>query len=178
MLVHWKIGDAHSFMGIRPDSLRSAMQRMLSSPPGFHVAKLRWISETGDPTERILTYARAENVDLIGFGVRKAGEITTHFPKHGALQGSAGMGLPGADLCILGGSPGQLKVQGLIPRISRVMHTFCCGVLGDVDHKRLDRQLLSSVPIISQNGTRSHGTGLFAETNLSVSNALHHVGEG
>jgi nucleotide-binding universal stress UspA family protein len=62
----------------QPDSLRSAMQRMFV-PQIDPRCEVKVVVETGDPTERILTYARAENVDLIGFGVRKAGEITTHF---------------------------------------------------------------------------------------------------
>lgn len=60
------------------ESLRSAMQRMFGSQIDPRCT-VRLVVEAGDPTERILAQARAENVDLIGFGVRKAGEITTHF---------------------------------------------------------------------------------------------------
>ena len=37
------------------------------------------VVEAGDPVQQILAHARAGNVDLIGFGVRKASEISTHF---------------------------------------------------------------------------------------------------
>jgi nucleotide-binding universal stress UspA family protein len=37
------------------------------------------VVEAGDPAEQILAHARADHVDLIGFGVRKAREISTHF---------------------------------------------------------------------------------------------------
>jgi nucleotide-binding universal stress UspA family protein len=60
------------------ESLRSAMQRMFETQIDPR-CKAKLVVEAGDPTERILAQARAENVDLIGFGVRKAGEITTHF---------------------------------------------------------------------------------------------------
>lgn len=60
------------------ESLRSAMHRMFS-PQIDPRCEAKLVVEAGDPTERILAQARAEKVDLIGFGVRKAGEITTHF---------------------------------------------------------------------------------------------------
>ena len=60
------------------DSLRSAMQRMFC-PQIDPRCEVRLVVEAGDPVERILAHARADKVDLIGFGVRKAGEISTHF---------------------------------------------------------------------------------------------------
>lgn len=60
------------------EGLRSAMQRMFSPQIDPRCAA-RFIVEAGDPAEQILAQARAEKVDLIGFGVRKAGEIITHF---------------------------------------------------------------------------------------------------
>lgn len=60
------------------ESLRNAMQRMFG-PQIDPRCEAKLIVEAGDPVERILAQARAEKVDLIGFGVRKAGEITTHF---------------------------------------------------------------------------------------------------
>lgn len=59
------------------EPLRWEMQRMFASeispecPAEFLVA-------SGDAAERILQVARTRNVDLIGFGIRKAAEITTH----------------------------------------------------------------------------------------------------
>jgi nucleotide-binding universal stress UspA family protein len=38
-----------------------------------------FIIDFGDPAERILAHAETGRADLIGLGVRKAGEITTHF---------------------------------------------------------------------------------------------------
>jgi nucleotide-binding universal stress UspA family protein len=60
------------------NSMRNAMQRMFG-PQIDPRCKANLVVETGDPTERVLTHARAEGVDLIGFGVKKAGEISTHF---------------------------------------------------------------------------------------------------
>lgn len=60
------------------ESLRNAMQRMFG-PQIDPRCEAKLIVEAGDPAERILAQARAEKVDLIGFGVRKAGEIITHF---------------------------------------------------------------------------------------------------
>lgn len=60
------------------DSLRSAMHRMFA-PQIDPRCKVRLVVKAGEPAEQILAQARAEKVDLIGFGVRKAGEITTHF---------------------------------------------------------------------------------------------------
>jgi nucleotide-binding universal stress UspA family protein len=60
------------------ESLRSAMRRMFCPQVDPRCA-IRLVVETGDPVEQILAHARGEKVDLIGFGVRKAGEITIHF---------------------------------------------------------------------------------------------------
>ncbi|MGZ4858643.1 MAG: universal stress protein [Candidatus Angelobacter sp.] len=60
------------------DSLRSAMQRMFC-PQIDPRCEVRLVVEAGDPVERILAHALADKADLIGFGVRKAGEISTHF---------------------------------------------------------------------------------------------------
>jgi nucleotide-binding universal stress UspA family protein len=60
------------------DSLRSAMRRMFGPQIDPRCA-IRLVVEAGNPAEQILAHARAEKVDLIGFGVRKAGEISTHF---------------------------------------------------------------------------------------------------
>src|SRR5579864_535251 len=60
------------------DSLRNAMQRMFG-PQIDSRCEVKLVVETGDPTERVLTHARTERVDLIGFGVKKAGELSTHF---------------------------------------------------------------------------------------------------
>ena len=38
-----------------------------------------FIVDFGDTAERILAHAQTGNVDLIGMGVRQAGEVTTHF---------------------------------------------------------------------------------------------------
>ena len=35
--------------------------------------------DSGDAAERILAHAESGRADLIGLGVRRAGEITTHF---------------------------------------------------------------------------------------------------
>lgn len=60
------------------DSLRSAMQRMFC-PKIDPRCGVKLVVEAGDPVERILANSRADKADLIGFGVRKAGEISTHF---------------------------------------------------------------------------------------------------
>jgi nucleotide-binding universal stress UspA family protein len=61
-----------------PDRLRSAMRRMFC-PQIDPRCEARLVVEAGNPVERILAHARADKIDLIGFGVRKAGEIITHF---------------------------------------------------------------------------------------------------
>jgi nucleotide-binding universal stress UspA family protein len=61
-----------------PDRLRSAMWRMFCRQIDPR-CEARLAVEAGDPVERILAHTRADKIDLIGFGVRKAGEISTHF---------------------------------------------------------------------------------------------------
>lgn len=60
------------------DSLRNAMRRMFG-PQIDPRCKVNLVVEAGDPAKRVLAHARADRVDLIGFGVKKAGEISTHF---------------------------------------------------------------------------------------------------
>ncbi|HET8890551.1 MAG TPA: universal stress protein [Candidatus Angelobacter sp.] len=60
------------------DSLCSAMQRMFC-PKIDPRCKVKLVVEAGDPVERILAHSRADKADLIGFGVRKTGQISTHF---------------------------------------------------------------------------------------------------
>ncbi len=60
------------------DSLCNAMQRMFC-PKIDPRCKVKLVVEAGDPVERILAHSRADKADLIGFGVRKAGQISTHF---------------------------------------------------------------------------------------------------
>jgi len=60
------------------EGLRNAMHRMFG-PQIDPRCTIKLVVEAGDPAVQILAQARAEKVDLIGFGVRKAGEITTHF---------------------------------------------------------------------------------------------------
>jgi nucleotide-binding universal stress UspA family protein len=61
-----------------PDAFKSAMNRMFSGQIDPR-CEIRLLVESGDPAERILAHACADKIDLIGFGVRKSGEITTHF---------------------------------------------------------------------------------------------------
>ena len=60
------------------EPLREEMQSIFSShfDPRFPV---EFIIDFGDTTERILAHAETGRADLIGLGVRQAGEITTHF---------------------------------------------------------------------------------------------------
>ena len=60
------------------DSLCRAMQRMFC-PKIDPRCKVKVVVESGDPVERILAHSHADKADLIGFGVRKAGQISTHF---------------------------------------------------------------------------------------------------
>jgi nucleotide-binding universal stress UspA family protein len=60
------------------DRLRSAMRRMFC-PQIDPRCDVKLIVEAGDPVEVILGHALAGKIDLIGFGVRKAGEIITRF---------------------------------------------------------------------------------------------------
>jgi nucleotide-binding universal stress UspA family protein len=79
-LLHVVPGDdrRHPSALDEQDSLRNAMQRMFCPKidPG---CEIELVVEAGDPVERILAHSRADRADLIGFGVRKAGEISTHF---------------------------------------------------------------------------------------------------
>ena len=59
------------------DALRSAMRRMFV-PQIDPRCEARLLVEAGDPVERILYHARNDKADLIGFGVRQGGEISTH----------------------------------------------------------------------------------------------------
>lgn len=59
------------------DALRSAMRRMFV-PQIDPRCEARLLVEAGDPVERILSHARNDKADLIGFGVRQGGEISTH----------------------------------------------------------------------------------------------------
>lgn len=71
-------GQRHAEAMDDPDRLRSAMRRMFCQQIDPR-CEARLVVEAGDPVERILAHARADKIDLIGFGVRKAGEIITHF---------------------------------------------------------------------------------------------------
>jgi len=59
-------------------ALRAEIQRMFCSQTDPR-CQLNTIVEPGNPIEQILAHAREDRVDLIGFGVRKATEISTHF---------------------------------------------------------------------------------------------------
>jgi len=61
-----------------PDVLQNAMERMFCAQVSPR-CEVRLVVESGDPAERILARARADNTDLIGFGVRNTGEISSHF---------------------------------------------------------------------------------------------------
>ncbi len=58
--------------------LRSQMIRMLG-PQISPKCEAEFVIDAGDASEKILAQAAKRDVDLIGFGVRKAAEITTHF---------------------------------------------------------------------------------------------------
>ena len=60
------------------EPLRQQMQSIFSS----HIdprCPAEFIVDFGDTAERILAHAETRRADLIGLGVRRAGEITTHF---------------------------------------------------------------------------------------------------
>jgi len=61
-----------------PDVFQSAMNRMFCGQIDPR-CEIRLLVESGDPAERILAHACADKIDLIGFGVRKRGKISTHF---------------------------------------------------------------------------------------------------
>ena len=60
------------------EPLRQEMQSIFSS----HIdprCPVEFVVDFGDSVERILAHAQTGNADLIGMGVRQAGELTTHF---------------------------------------------------------------------------------------------------
>jgi nucleotide-binding universal stress UspA family protein len=60
------------------DGLRTRLERMFR-PKIDPRCDLEIVVESGDPGDRIVARALAGNVDLIGLGVRRAGEVSTHF---------------------------------------------------------------------------------------------------
>lgn len=60
------------------EPLRKEMQSIFSSSIDPR-CPAEFIIDFGDTSERILAHAEAGRADLIGLGVRKAGEVTTHF---------------------------------------------------------------------------------------------------
>jgi nucleotide-binding universal stress UspA family protein len=60
------------------EPLRKEMQSIFSPHVDPH-CPAEYIIDFGDTAERILAHAETGRADLIGLGVRKAGEITTHF---------------------------------------------------------------------------------------------------
>jgi nucleotide-binding universal stress UspA family protein len=60
------------------EPLRKEMQDVFASHMDPHCLA-EFIIDFGDTAERILAHAESGRADLIGLGVRKAGEITTHF---------------------------------------------------------------------------------------------------
>ena len=64
--------------GSLAEPLRKEMQSIFSSQIDPR-CPAEFIIDFGDTTERILAHAETGRADLIGLGVRKAAEITTHF---------------------------------------------------------------------------------------------------
>jgi nucleotide-binding universal stress UspA family protein len=60
------------------EPLRKEMQNIFSSHVDTH-CPAEYIIDSGEAAGRILAHAETGRADLIGLGVRKAGEITTHF---------------------------------------------------------------------------------------------------
>ena len=60
------------------EPLRHEMMRIFCPEisPGCNA---EFVIDAGEASERILAQAQERNADLIGFGIRKAGELTTHF---------------------------------------------------------------------------------------------------
>jgi len=60
------------------EPLRHEMKRIFCPEisPGCNA---EFVIDAGEASERILAQAQKRNTDLIGFGIRKAGELTTHF---------------------------------------------------------------------------------------------------
>jgi nucleotide-binding universal stress UspA family protein len=61
-----------------PEPLQKEMQKIFS-PHIDPRSPAEFLVDFGDTAERILAHAEAANADLIGLGVRRAPEITTHF---------------------------------------------------------------------------------------------------
>src|SRR5579864_488339 len=59
------------------EPLRQEMIRIFA-PEISPRSEAEFLIDSGDASERILALAQERNVDLIGFGIRKAAEITTH----------------------------------------------------------------------------------------------------
>lgn len=60
------------------EGLRTRMERMFC-PKIDPRCDLEIVVESGEPADRIAARALAGNIDLIGLGVRRAGEFSTHF---------------------------------------------------------------------------------------------------
>src|SRR5579859_516721 len=67
--------DVHSLAEPLRQEMECIMRPKLSSS-----CCVEFVVDIGDPIERILAHAHDDNVDLIGLGVRKALEISTHLP--------------------------------------------------------------------------------------------------
>ncbi len=63
---------------ILAEPLRKEMQRVFS-PQICPKCSADFVIDFGDATEQILDHARRSRADLIGLGIRRAAEITTHF---------------------------------------------------------------------------------------------------
>ncbi|HZR27249.1 MAG TPA: universal stress protein [Terriglobales bacterium] len=61
------------------EPLRQEMECIMG-PKLSSSCDVEFVVDMGDPVERILAHARRDNADLIGLGVRKALEISTHLP--------------------------------------------------------------------------------------------------
>ena len=60
------------------EPLRKEMMRVFC-PEISPRCNAEFVIDAGDASERILAHAHEHDVDLIGFGIRKAGELATHF---------------------------------------------------------------------------------------------------
>ena len=67
------------------EPLRKEMQSLFS-PHIYPQCRAEYVIDFGDTAERILAHAQTGRSDLIGLGVRKAAEITTHFRNTVAYQ--------------------------------------------------------------------------------------------
>jgi len=79
-LLHVLPLETASNPDVRPlaEPLRKDMHNIFSSHVDTH-CRAEYIIDSGDAAGRILAHAETGRADLIGLGVRKAGEITTHF---------------------------------------------------------------------------------------------------